>query len=119
MLTQNNSLAHVDEPELEASVELPPRFPIRWRWTMLVGLAVMLAVLVLSLVILDMVQTGKVPEILAALQEKYRPVVGEVFYSRNTPFYFLIPRNEGEPFAPLAESLDDLYPLSPLEPSAQ
>ncbi|MDT8375658.1 MAG: adenylate/guanylate cyclase domain-containing protein [Mariprofundaceae bacterium] len=34
--------------------ELPPRFPIRWRWTMLVGFAVLLAVLALSLVILDM-----------------------------------------------------------------
>lgn len=31
-----------------------PRFPLRWRWTMLVGFAVTAAVLVLALVILDM-----------------------------------------------------------------
>lgn len=31
-----------------------PRFPLRWRWTMLVGFAVAAAVLVLALVILDM-----------------------------------------------------------------
>jgi len=31
-----------------------PRFPLRWRWTMLVGFAVATAVLVLALVILDM-----------------------------------------------------------------
>ena len=34
--------------------ELPPRFPIRWRWTMLVSFAVALAVLAASLIILDM-----------------------------------------------------------------
>ncbi|HKJ83163.1 MAG TPA: hypothetical protein VJ961_03995, partial [Mariprofundaceae bacterium] len=34
--------------------EAPPRFPIRWRWTMLVGAAVILAVLLLSFIILDM-----------------------------------------------------------------
>jgi len=32
----------------------PPRFPVRWRWTMLVSFAVAVAVLVLALVILDM-----------------------------------------------------------------
>jgi len=37
----------------ESSVE-PPRFPLRWRWTMLVGLTVGAAVLVLTMVILDM-----------------------------------------------------------------
>ncbi len=31
-----------------------PRFPLRWRWTMLVGFAVAVAILVLALVILDM-----------------------------------------------------------------
>ncbi|MDX8387356.1 MAG: adenylate/guanylate cyclase domain-containing protein [Ghiorsea sp.] len=31
-----------------------PRFPVRWRWTMFVGLAVSAAVLVLSLIVLDM-----------------------------------------------------------------
>ncbi len=54
MLSPNDSLLHVETPEAEITGELPPRFPIRWRWTMLVGFAVMLAVLVLSLVILDM-----------------------------------------------------------------
>lgn len=54
MLTHHDSLAHVELPNFDEQVELPPRFPIRWRWTMLVGFAVMLAVLVLSLVILDM-----------------------------------------------------------------
>lgn len=54
MLTQNDSLAHIEPLQLEEQAELPPRFPIRWRWTMLVGFAVLLAVLVLSLVILDM-----------------------------------------------------------------
>ncbi len=34
--------------------EMPPRFPIRWRWTMLVSFAVALAVLLVSLIILDM-----------------------------------------------------------------
>ncbi len=39
----------------DASEEMPsPRFPLRWRWTMLVGFAVAAAVLVLALVILDM-----------------------------------------------------------------
>ncbi len=33
--------------------EMPPRFPIRWRWTMLVSFAVALAVLAASLIILD------------------------------------------------------------------
>ncbi len=54
MLSKNDSLSNINTPEIEEPVELPPRFPIRWRWTMLVGFAVMLAVLVLSLVILDM-----------------------------------------------------------------
>jgi class 3 adenylate cyclase len=54
MLSENDSLSRVDIEAPEMSDELPPRFPIRWRWTMLVGFAVMLAVLVLSLVILDM-----------------------------------------------------------------
>lgn len=54
MLSQNDSLSQVDALEMEAPTELPPRFPIRWRWTMLVGFTVMLAVLALSLVILDM-----------------------------------------------------------------
>jgi len=34
--------------------EAPPRFPIRWRWTMLVSFTVSIAVLILSLIILDM-----------------------------------------------------------------
>lgn len=32
---------------------LPPRFPVRWRWTMLVGFVVSLAILVLSIIIMD------------------------------------------------------------------
>jgi len=47
-------LLQADAPEIETPTEPSPRFPIRWRWTMLVGFTVMLAVLVLSLVILDM-----------------------------------------------------------------
>ncbi len=34
--------------------EFSPRFPIRWRWTMLVGFAVALSIVVLSLIVLDM-----------------------------------------------------------------
>ncbi|MDX8408406.1 MAG: adenylate/guanylate cyclase domain-containing protein [Mariprofundaceae bacterium] len=34
--------------------ELAPRFPIRWRWTMLVGFAVAVSITVLFLIILDM-----------------------------------------------------------------
>jgi len=40
--------------EEENQEELAPRFPIRWRWTMLVGFAVTLAIFVLSVIILDM-----------------------------------------------------------------
>ncbi len=54
MALKNDLLSQVNVPKMETPAELPPRFPIRWRWTMLVGFAVMLAVLVLSLVILDM-----------------------------------------------------------------
>ncbi|MDX8403299.1 MAG: hypothetical protein R8K54_02700, partial [Mariprofundaceae bacterium] len=54
MLSQNDSLLQADASETETPTELSPRFPIRWRWTMLVGFTVMLAVLVLSLIILDM-----------------------------------------------------------------
>jgi adenylate cyclase len=38
--------------------EMPPRFPIRWRWTMLVGFAIALAILALFLVIMDMERTA-------------------------------------------------------------
>ncbi|MDQ6958345.1 MAG: adenylate/guanylate cyclase domain-containing protein [Mariprofundaceae bacterium] len=34
--------------------ETPPRFPIRWRWTMLVSLTISVAVFAVSLIILDM-----------------------------------------------------------------
>jgi len=54
MPLQNDNSVQIDSSHSGAASELPPRFPIRWRWTMLVGFAVMLAVLVLSLVILDM-----------------------------------------------------------------
>jgi len=54
MLSNNDTLAHIELPQFDEQAEMPPRFPIRWRWTMLVGFAVLLAVLVLSLVILDM-----------------------------------------------------------------
>jgi len=54
MRSLNDSFAQVELPDFDEQPDLPPRFPIRWRWTMLVGFAVMLAVLVLSLVILDM-----------------------------------------------------------------
>ena len=46
-----NTVAHVPA---YGNVNDAPRFPLRWRWTMLVGFAVAVAVLVLSLVILDM-----------------------------------------------------------------
>jgi len=39
---------------VHSDVNDAPRFPLRWRWTMLVGFAVGMAVLVLALVILDM-----------------------------------------------------------------
>lgn len=54
MPLQNDHSIQTDSTHAEIAQELPPRFPIRWRWTMLVGFAVMLAVLALSLVILDM-----------------------------------------------------------------
>jgi len=54
MPLQNDHSVQIDSTHVGIASELPPRFPIRWRWTMLVGFAVMLAVLVLSLVILDM-----------------------------------------------------------------
>jgi adenylate cyclase len=41
-----------------ATEEMPPRFPIRWRWTMLVGFAIALAILALFLVIMDMERTA-------------------------------------------------------------
>ncbi|MDX8395614.1 MAG: adenylate/guanylate cyclase domain-containing protein [Mariprofundaceae bacterium] len=44
----------VDVSEVNLLADIPPRFPIRWRWTMLVGMTVILAVVLLSLVILDM-----------------------------------------------------------------
>jgi len=34
--------------------EAPPRFPIRWRWTMLVSFTISVAILAVSLIILDM-----------------------------------------------------------------
>lgn len=49
-------MTELDKESMEG-VEMgdaPPRFPIRWRWTMLVGMAVIVAVLVLSSIILDM-----------------------------------------------------------------
>jgi len=54
MPLQDEHSDQIDSTHVGTASELPPRFPIRWRWTMLVGFAVMLAVLVLSLVILDM-----------------------------------------------------------------
>ncbi|MFQ5582026.1 MAG: adenylate/guanylate cyclase domain-containing protein [Mariprofundaceae bacterium] len=50
---QNNEHGETRHEE-ENREELAPRFPIRWRWTMLVGFAVALAILVLSMIILDM-----------------------------------------------------------------
>ena len=46
---------HQDQAETQAEpdVKFAPRIPIRWRWTMLVGLSVALAVVVLFFVILD------------------------------------------------------------------
>jgi class 3 adenylate cyclase len=40
--------------EQDSDVHLPPRFPVRWKWTMLVGMAVAAAVVVLVLILLDM-----------------------------------------------------------------
>jgi len=40
--------------EYDAEQGGAPRFPVRWRWTMLVGFAVAISILVLALVILDM-----------------------------------------------------------------
>jgi class 3 adenylate cyclase len=54
MPLQNDHSIQISTTNAGTAQELPPRFPIRWRWMMLVGFAVMLAVLTLSLVILDM-----------------------------------------------------------------
>ena len=43
------------EAQVDSAIEkTSPRFPVRWRWTMVVGLAVTAAVVVLSLIVLDM-----------------------------------------------------------------
>lgn len=39
-------------------VLLPPRFPVRWRWTMLVGFVVSLAIVALSFIIMDIERTA-------------------------------------------------------------
>ncbi|MDX8402185.1 MAG: adenylate/guanylate cyclase domain-containing protein [Mariprofundaceae bacterium] len=44
----------VEEERGGEAAELTPRFPVRWRWTMLVGLTVAVAIFVLFMVILDM-----------------------------------------------------------------
>ncbi|MCD6385179.1 glycosyltransferase family 39 protein [Candidatus Sumerlaeota bacterium] len=46
----------------------------------------------LPLLILDMRQTGKIPEIRRAIQEHYRPLLEEPFQTLNTPLQFYIPR---------------------------
>ena len=45
-----------DTTTLDVAVEHfdAPRFPVRWRWTIFVGLAVTAAVAVLSMIVLDM-----------------------------------------------------------------
>jgi len=48
-LTDNHHV-HVEA----ANVNDLPRFPVRWRWTLFVGLAVSVAVVVLTLIVLDM-----------------------------------------------------------------
>jgi len=50
--TQRKHLQDVEEQT--SPEELAPRFPIRWRWTMLVGFAVAVSITVLFLIILDM-----------------------------------------------------------------
>jgi len=40
--------------DFAVEAQLPPRFPVRWKWTMLVGLAVAAAVFVLVIILLDM-----------------------------------------------------------------
>jgi len=55
--TKRDHLPDIEPPGLDediASEELMPRFPIRWRWTMLVGFTVALSIVVLFLIILDM-----------------------------------------------------------------
>ncbi|HKI61187.1 MAG TPA: adenylate/guanylate cyclase domain-containing protein [Mariprofundaceae bacterium] len=55
--TQRDHLPDMDPPSIDedlASEELSPRFPVRWRWTMLVGFAVAVSIVVLFLIILDM-----------------------------------------------------------------
>jgi hypothetical protein len=71
----------------------------------------------IPLVILDEEQTGRIPEIRSALQARYRPLVAEIYPTRDTPLGFYVPRKEGESPAPLAQTLDDLYPPPSLEPA--
>ncbi len=52
--TQREHLKDTEDSATEAPQELAPRFPIRWRWTMLVGFAVAVSIVVLFLIILDM-----------------------------------------------------------------
>lgn len=49
----------IDSPQqYPESVPLSPRFPVRWRWTMLVGSVVALAIVVLSMIIMDIERTA-------------------------------------------------------------
>jgi len=55
---QNNDLKSLEHPlpkaqKLEREVNKLPRIPIRWRWSVLVGLTVALAIIVLFFIILD------------------------------------------------------------------
>jgi len=47
-------LTHNDTQISPKAVKSSPRFPVRWRWTMVVGLAVSAAVAVLTMIVLDM-----------------------------------------------------------------
>lgn len=48
----------------------------------------------LPLLILDLRQTGKIPEIQQAVQEHYQPLLEEPFQTLNTPLQFYIPRQK-------------------------
>ena len=58
------------EQHHDVAVRHVPRFPVRWRWTMFVGLAVSAAVVVLSLIVLDMERSAwlKNQELQAGIQ---------------------------------------------------
>ena len=62
-MSEADVTSKVTQPPASAAVEqhertFSPRFPIRWRWTMLVGVAIAAAIVVLFFIILDIERTA-------------------------------------------------------------